>query len=200
MACWKYVLEFVGLLEMAVLFNVGVIWLLRRVLGISRENKRTVWLWLMSVLYAGVVGVATMFSREYYAVRVEFDAFRIVSYSFGLYRYLVQCFKLGKTIAPLNLAFYLRTINEGILNMLLFIPVGYYVLLWKNRKNGRKCGFIEAGALGLALSCIIEITQLLTHRGTFDFGDLLHNTMGAAAGRWLFLLVLEPYIKNTKAE
>lgn len=38
-------------------------------------------------------------------------------------------------------------------------------------------------------SAAIEITQLLTHRGLFEFDDIIHNTFGAFLGLFLFSLI-----------
>ena len=43
--------------------------------------------------------------------------------------------------------------------------------------------------VGLFLSATIEILQLVSHRGLFEFDDIFHNTLGTAVGVVLFLLV-----------
>lgn len=46
-----------------------------------------------------------------------------------------------------------------------------------------------AFVISIMLSCGIEVTQLLLHRGLFEFDDIIHNTFGAVAGIVLYLLV-----------
>lgn len=73
-----------------------------------------------------------------------------------------------------------------ILNILLFVPLGYVVPL--NIKKINK--WYSILATGVIVSAIIETTQLYTHRGWFDVDDILHNGIGAVLGwlcyrRWL---------------
>ena len=70
---------------------------------------------------------------------------------------------------------YLRQI---LLNIVMFIPVGMVL----SGKVGWKGILIAAG-----LSAMIEITQLVTHRGLFEFDDIIHNTLGATAGYGLMV-------------
>lgn len=72
---------------------------------------------------------------------------------------------------------YLRQI---ILNIAMFIPIGMIL----SRKSGWKGILIAAG-----ISAMIEITQLVSHRGLFEFDDIIHNTLGAAAGYGLKALI-----------
>lgn len=72
---------------------------------------------------------------------------------------------------------YLRQI---ILNIAMFIPVGMVL----SRKAGWKGILIAAG-----ISAMIEIMQLVSHRGLFEFDDIIHNALGAAAGYGLKALI-----------
>lgn len=72
---------------------------------------------------------------------------------------------------------YLRQI---ILNIIIFIPIGVVL----SPKAGWKIILIAAG-----ISAAIEIMQLVTHRGLFEFDDIIHNTLGAAAGCGLTALI-----------
>ena len=71
-----------------------------------------------------------------------------------------------------------HVITEIVLNVLLFVPLGF--LVPKVREFFGKWWRILL--LGLALSVTIEVTQLLTHLGCFDVCDLVHNTLGAGIG------------------
>ena len=41
---------------------------------------------------------------------------------------------------------------------------------------------------GSLLSVAIELTQLFTHRGLFEYDDIVHNTLGTAVGIALCLI------------
>jgi glycopeptide antibiotics resistance protein len=68
-------------------------------------------------------------------------------------------------------------------NIVLFIPIGILLSL------------ILAGKLkwlviliSMLLSAGIEVTQLLFHRGLFEFDDIVHNTLGAVTGVLVFIV------------
>ena len=63
--------------------------------------------------------------------------------------------------------------SEIYANILLFIPVG--ILL--GVKRGWKGIPIATG-----ISLIIELIQLVSRRGLFEFDDILHNTIGVVMG------------------
>lgn len=80
-----------------------------------------------------------------------------------------------------------RGSNEGIVsqilaNLLLFVPVG--VLLMPSIGSVKKTVLI-----GLLFSMLIEVLQLLTKRGLFEFDDIIHNTIGCALGCGIYLLI-----------
>lgn len=70
---------------------------------------------------------------------------------------------------------YNRLLAELILNVLLFIPLGFLV-------GGANIGFLKACAAGCGLSIAIEVTQWLTQRGICNIDDVIHNTIGCALG------------------
>lgn len=43
--------------------------------------------------------------------------------------------------------------------------------------------------IGVLISAAIEVTQLLTHRGLFEFDDIIYNSVGAVVGFLLYLLL-----------
>ena len=76
------------------------------------------------------------------------------------------------------------------LNIVLFVPLGFFVRLLANR------GIIVATISGFALSLLVELTQLTGVWGVyecsfrfFDVGDLATNTSGALLGSVLSLVV-----------
>lgn len=67
-----------------------------------------------------------------------------------------------------------------ILNILLFVPLGYLLPLSLNKLDKWHIVLV----IGIGLSAAIETAQLLTHRGWFDVDDIFHNGLGAFIG-WL---------------
>lgn len=64
--------------------------------------------------------------------------------------------------------------KEQILaNIIMFIPIG----IFGGRLWGWKALIFVAG-----LSFVIEVLQLITARGLFEFDDVIHNFIGAAIG------------------
>lgn len=90
-----------------------------------------------------------------------------------------------------------QTFQQATMNVLLFVPLGFFArTLWKR-------GLVGTTLIGLAASLLIEITQLTANFGTapyvyriFDVDDLLNNTGGAMlgwiAGALLLSLVRKP--------
>ena len=76
---------------------------------------------------------------------------------------------------------------EGIiLNILLFIPFGYFLPTLFPRLHWWQVVFF-----GLAISLTIELLQLITRLGYADIDDLINNTLGAMIGWICYKLVLK---------
>ena len=58
-------------------------------------------------------------------------------------------------------------------NVVMFIPIGFFA--------GRLLGW-KGILLGFGCSALIELIQLVTQRGLFEFDDVIHNTLGAVIG------------------
>lgn len=82
------------------------------------------------------------------------------------------------------------------LNVLLFLPLGFFVrLIWRR-------GWITAVLVGFALSLLVETTQLTGVWGIypcgyrlFDVEDLITNTLGALLGS-ILSLAIPPRLRN----
>lgn len=75
-------------------------------------------------------------------------------------------------------------LTNSILNVLLFIPLGFSLpLLWDDFRSAK-----QAILWGLCLSVTIELLQILTYRAT-DINDLLTNTLGTGIG-WISFTLL----------
>lgn len=67
--------------------------------------------------------------------------------------------------------------HEILLNVVMFIPVGLLGGKWRT--------------VGMAaiFSAVIELSQLISRRGLFEFDDIIHNALGAAIGVAVVMLV-----------
>ena len=72
-------------------------------------------------------------------------------------------------------------LKNTILNILLFIPLGFFLpTIWNDYRTAKKTILT-----GLGTSFIIEILQIFTFRLT-DIDDLITNTLGAVVGYYLY--------------
>jgi len=66
-------------------------------------------------------------------------------------------------------------LSENFWNIVLFVPIGLLLsLLWKRR------GTVILTAV--LFSAFLEVSQLVTRRGLFEFDDVIHNALGAVIG------------------
>lgn len=73
-----------------------------------------------------------------------------------------------------------------LLNILLFIPLGFLMpAIWKEYQSMKKVVWF-----GFGLSALVEVLQMFTYRLT-DIDDLIFNTIGAAAGYYIYILFLK---------
>ena len=75
---------------------------------------------------------------------------------------------------------------EVFWNVVLFMPYGFLASLISKRKA--KWTVLLSGSL---LSIAIELTQLFTHRGLFEYDDIVHNTLGTVIGIAMCLLAVK---------
>ena len=78
----------------------------------------------------------------------------------------------------------LGTKNAGqiLLNIVLFLPRGYYFAALFRARHALLAAF--------SVSICLEITQLVTNRGTPDVDDVISNSLGALAGIALYRLLM----------
>lgn len=78
-----------------------------------------------------------------------------------------------------------RQIREAIFqlsgNVLLFVPLGFWLVLWYRWSVGR------VTAVAFALSTLVEVVQWTTRTGNLDVDDVLLNTLGGTLGALLAL-------------
>lgn len=83
---------------------------------------------------------------------------------------------------------FLWELPESILNLVLFVPVGFLLGV-----VFRKITWWKVLLAGACLSMSIEILQLILQKGCCDFNDLLCNTLGCMLGYGIFRLVEMTY-------
>ena len=86
---------------------------------------------------------------------------------------------------------YNKRVAEIIMNIVMFIPIGFFAGGALKKKHVWKA--IE---IGIVLSFFIEITQLITTRGVCNIDDVIHNTLGCVIGFLCFVLCYK-LIKRT---
>lgn len=88
--------------------------------------------------------------------------------------------RLGLNVSSVNLIPFSDgnlSIPGYLLNMVLFLPLGFLVpLIFRNKDR-----LLSILGLGLAFSLLIELSQMLSFRAT-DVDDLIMNTLGAVLG------------------
>lgn len=75
-----------------------------------------------------------------------------------------------------------RVLAQNIMNVILFIPIGFLIGGTLKKKH-----LVKAVAIGLFLSQSIEAVQLITRRGVCNIDDIIHNTMGCVIGYGCFV-------------
>ena len=71
----------------------------------------------------------------------------------------------------------------AILNILMFIPIGFLVGVSLRRSN-----VIMILGIGFLLSMTIELAQLFSRRGVCNIDDVIHNTLGCVLGYGIAML------------
>lgn len=82
-------------------------------------------------------------------------------------------------------------LKEVLLNFVLLMPVGVILVFVVDRRLSWKVGLI----VGVFISSTIELLQLITCRGLFEFDDILHNSIGCMIG-WVVCGQVRKWIEN----
>jgi glycopeptide antibiotics resistance protein len=84
-------------------------------------------------------------------------------------------------------------LKENILNCILLMPYGCLLPGALDKRISWKRGLV----IGMGTSFVIELLQLITCRGLFEFDDIIHNgvgcMMGAVLGSWCWLRMLKKF-------
>ena len=121
---------------------------------------------LLLVVYLGIVFASTVFTRN----------------SDGIWHYELMPLWSWREVLLGNT--YMLT--EIILNVILFLPIGILLPVLFHRTFRWRQGLL----IGVLLSSVIEITQLVSCRGLFEWDDMLHNGIGCMLGCLLADLVI----------
>ncbi|MEA5015875.1 MAG: VanZ family protein [Candidatus Limiplasma sp.] len=99
-------------------------------------------------------------------------------------------------------------LKEILLNILLYIPLGYLLpFTWPSLAGKRQRALVPSGWLrrafrllagipwkvaliGMLASVLTEVTQLVFHLGLFEFDDILNNTLGCMIGLGMYWLLI----------
>ena len=160
-------LAVVGLLAMAVLMGTGYFVVYKKVL---RGRKRlAVKDMVMLSLIAGyimlVIGITFLQRNSFYGqVNLHF----------------LSSYKTAWN------SFEVRSWQFLIFNIIMFVPLG--ILLPIAHKGFRKIS--HALAAGLALTCLIEVAQLITAFGIFELDDIFNNLLGTLVGYSIVMTVI----------
>ena len=75
-------------------------------------------------------------------------------------------------------------------NIILFVPFGLLGSIVCQKRNK-----LPVLGIGILFSIVIELSQLISHRGLFDFDDIIHNTVGTLVGIVICLIIGSLIIK-----
>ncbi len=156
---------------------------------------RSVCVWLVNAYFTGVIGY--LLFRNGRIKVVSFITMPILA----LYLSFVAKITIFSRI-PTNEPSYMlipfwsyKAIAEGVegvipevfWNVVLFIPIGILFMLFLTCK--RKC--VITVIIGFLLTTVIELIQLIFHRGYFEFDDIFHNTLGTVIGIGIYLIFVK---------
>ncbi len=99
--------------------------------------------------------------------------------------YREETFEKRYNLFPLwsYIVLYERLLAQLILNVLMFIPIGFFIGGALKKKR-----ILDIIGIGFLLSFFIELTQLITTRGVFNVDDIIHNILGSIIGFFVFIL------------
>lgn len=83
-------------------------------------------------------------------------------------------------------------LKENLLNCILLLPAGVLLAVIV----GHKVKWYWALLLGVLVSAIIEISQLIFMRGLFEWDDMIHNGMGCMIGSMIINFLRNDKIKG----
>lgn len=161
-----------------VLLSIIAIVVLVMIVRLKKSRKMNASLLVLYVI--GVLAI-TLFARNSgYEARVMINPFhQYIAIVKSIYRICKQygIHKFWRSLKINELMF-----TEIMLNVILFVPLG--ILLPSVYDRLRRWWIILIW--GIVFSLIIETIQIANHLGCFDIADLMHNSIGAVIGYFIF--------------
>jgi glycopeptide antibiotics resistance protein len=143
---------------------------------------------LFILLFVIITGIIFVFTSA--RVKRFYSIICLCVWGFGLL-YVTCLSRIPVWETRINLVPFQKDDNTSILdliaNIIMFVPFPMllYGLLQKKIK------FSVLSAVGIGLSIIIELLQLITHRGICDVDDLILNSAGAMIGALLTVVLMK---------
>lgn len=85
-------------------------------------------------------------------------------------------------------------LQENLLNCILLLPMGVLLPLVLDRKIKLRTSF----GMGVLVSFIIELSQLIFKRGLFEWDDMIHNGLGCMLGTAIVNVLWDRYHDEIK--
>lgn len=79
------------------------------------------------------------------------------------------------------------TMEQGLMNAVLFVPLGFLIPLVFPGLKKRGWGKVLLASFGVSL--MVEVLQLFHETRAFDINDLMFNTLGGLAGYGIYVLL-----------
>lgn len=153
-------------------------------------------------IIGGVVAFSCLLTIVLYFTKANYlEFFRSLSWILLVgYLFLSLCatiFYRNKTeelrysLYPLRsyVALYDKALIENVLNIFLFLPIGFLICVVTKNRN-----LYVAFCIGCVLSITIELIQLVSKRGVCNIDDLIHNAIGCLIGCGLFLVCYKRFV------
>lgn len=123
---------------------------------------------LLLFIYLAIVFESTVFTRNPGVRKYQLELFWSWKEILGI----GECGRTGSMTQKSAL------LEENILNILLFFPIGLLLSLSCRRMLSWRRGLLA----GVTISLCIETLQLLLCRGLFEWDDIIHNGLGCMIG------------------
>ena len=159
----------------SILFLIGYFVIYRRLLkGCRKLDLKQIILTTILIIYVGIVLGATLGIRSSGFEGINFHLF-------------------SSYIEAWN-SFSLREWRLLILNILMFVPLGFILPLFLKKCEKWYITYL----IGFASTLFIEVTQLISKRGIFEFDDILNNTLGCMIGYGIVMIFIIAFKKKNQ--
>ncbi|SES79921.1 VanZ family protein [[Clostridium] polysaccharolyticum] len=142
----------------------------------KKKHKRVVkrFSWVLFVMYLLIMAYFLFFSEYLNRSNVETE-----------YRYnIIFLAEVKRSFWCFRNGMYQYFIINFIMNILAFVPLGFFLPLLS--KNQRKESFLFIAGSAMEFTLLIEIVQFALKVGTFDVDDIFLNTAGGIIGFMLY--------------